>query len=93
MKKTVLCLLASALLVTGSASCFASEAPKDLALEKTYSYPGMAPYVVQVFVHDDKKGTITYTGECYTNGKLDYQTISVSKYTVYPETDWKSFAN
>ncbi|VBB06464.1 Hypothetical protein LUCI_1696 [Lucifera butyrica] len=90
MKKVFLGLLVSALLVTSSASCFASEPAKELALERIYSYPGMAPFAVKVWVQDDHKGTITYTGECYTNGKLDYRTTSVTKYTLYPETNWIS---
>ena len=87
MKKTLIGLLASALLVTGSASCFASAPVKELAFDKVYSYQGTEPFEVKVWVQNDNKGTITYTGECYSNGKLDYRTVSVTKYTVYPQTD------
>lgn len=90
MKKVFLGLLVSALLVTSSASCFASEPTKELARERVYSYPGMEPFVVKVWVQDDHKGTITYISECYTNDKLDYRTTDVTKYTVYPETDWSN---
>lgn len=88
MRKTVIGLLASALLVTGCASCFASESNnKELAVDRMYSYSGQQPFEVKVWVENDHQGTITYTGECYTNGKLNYKTVSVSKYTVYPEAD------
>lgn len=87
MKKAVIGFLASALLVTGSASCFASESTKDLAVDRMYSYSGQQPFEVKVWVENDQQGTITYTGECYTNGKLNYKTVSVSKYAVYPQAD------
>lgn len=87
MRKAFVGLLASALLVTGSAYCFASEpVKKELAVDKTYQ--GIhGPFEVKVWVADDKKGSITYTGECFSNGKLDYHTVDVLKYTVYPESD------
>lgn len=50
MKKTVIGLLASALLVTGSATCFASELTKELAVDKVYSYQGLQPFEVKVWV-------------------------------------------
>ena len=93
MKKMFLGLLVSASLLAGSASCFASESAKELALERNYSYPGMKPFVVKVWVQNDLKGTITYTGESYTDGKLDYRATNISKYTIYPETDWRGTGN
>lgn len=87
MKKTVIGLLASALLVTGSASCFASESSKDLVVDRMYSYSGQQPFEVKVWAENDQQGTITYTGECFADGKLTYKTVSVSKYTVYPQAE------
>lgn len=88
MKKTLIGFLASTLLVVGSASAFAAEPTKVLALDRVYTTQGIEPYEVKVWVQDDNNGTITYTGEAYSNGKLTYQTTSVTKYTVYPETEF-----